>query len=168
MIWSPCPPLTHTLLMGEDLRGLPLVLHIHRICGDERWGWYTLGSGNPTVPQACPTHPHVVLDVKKQAWTLEWLPWHEALWLLTAFVDLTYFQSKKKKKKMLIYSPVANSGYQLHRPRSTPPDTPLGFDSISQNSAGLERMTQLEIILKTIKANELTQQKRQEMVLARG
>ena len=57
----------HTLLMGEDLRGLPLVLHIHRICGDERWGWYTLGSGNPTVPQACPTHPHVVLDVKKQA-----------------------------------------------------------------------------------------------------
>ena len=64
---------------------------------------------------------------------------------------------------MLIYSPVANSGYQLHRPRSTPPDTPLGFDSISQNSAGLERMTQLEIILKTIKANKLTQQKRQEM-----
>ena len=57
----------HTLLMGEDLRGLPLVLHIHRICGDERWGWYTLGSGNPTVPQACPMHPHVVLDVKKQA-----------------------------------------------------------------------------------------------------
>ena len=74
----------------------------------------------------------------------------------------------EQKKKKLIYSPVANSGYQLHRPPSTPSDTPLGFDSISQNSAGLERMTQLEIILKTIKANELTQQKRQEMALARG
>ena len=115
-------------------------------------------------------HPHVVLDVKKQAWTLVWLPWHETLWFLIAFMDLTYFQSKKKKK-MLIYSPVANSGYHLRRPRSTPPDTPRGFDSISQNSAGLERMTQLEIIWKTIKANELTQQKqlkRQETALARG
>ena len=125
MIWSPCPPLTHTLLMGEDLRGLPLVLHIHRICGDERWGWYTLGSGNPTVPQACPTHPHVVLDVKKQAWTLEWLPWHEALWLLTAFVDLTYFQSKKKKKQNAdllsscqLWLPVAQTS--LYPSRHTP------------------------------------------------
>jgi hypothetical protein len=57
------------------------------------------------------------------------------------------------------------------RPSLHPYTHTPGFDSISHNSVGLERMTQLGIILKTIKANELTQQKqqkRQEMALARG
>lgn len=71
---------------------------------------------------------------------------------------------------MLIDFPVASFGYWLHRPRSMPTVTAWVLTTLPIK-AGPERMTQLGIILKTIKANELTQQKqqkRQEMALAGG
>lgn len=61
-------------------------------------GWYMLGSGNPTVPQTCPMHPHVVLDVKNKP-----EPWYDCSGMKLCGSSLPLwiwpiFRAKKKRK----------------------------------------------------------------------